>query len=157
MIEIPTKKCPTCHKEKSLSDFWKKNNHCIECMKKKWAARSTPEKRIQYSERQKKADDLNIARYLSRLARRRAKDKGLEFTIRPSDIQVVDRCPILGFQLVKNRGQWSDHSYSLDRVDSTKGYIPGNVRVISWKANFIKNDLTLEQAERMVKYMKGEL
>jgi hypothetical protein len=115
----------------------------------------TREKRDEYNANQRRADDLNIARYLIRNARKRAKEKGLDCTIRPADIHVPERCPILDVPLEKNRGQWKNNSFSLDRVDSSMGYVPGNVRVISWWANYLKSNLTLEQVENMVKYMKG--
>lgn len=152
-----TKLCRKCSKEKPLDQFYARNAVCIECNSKAWRERATPEKRIAWNERAKRFDDAHIAHYLIRQARKRAKKKGLECTIRPSDILVPERCPILGVLLKKNRGQWSNDSYSLDRIDSTLGYVPGNVRVISWWANYLKSNLTLGQAENMVKYMKGEL
>jgi hypothetical protein len=149
--------CKKCRETKEASQFWANNTVCIECNKKAWRERATPEKRREWLERQRKFDDLNIARYLLRQARKRAKAKGLECTIKPSDIHVGERCPVLGIQMVKNRGHWQNNSYSLDRIDSSRGYVKGNVRVISWWANFLKSNLTLEQAENLVKYMKGEL
>jgi hypothetical protein len=149
--------CRTCKLEKPLDQFWKNNVHCIECSKAKYQARLTLEKRKQYADRGRKFDELNIARYLLRYARKRAKAKGLECTIRPRDIHVPDRCPIFDVPLVKNTGTWSNNSYSLDRIDSSKGYVPGNVRVISWQANSLKSNTTVEQVERLLKYMKGEI
>lgn len=151
------KRCMKCQQTKEESQFWANNKVCIECNKKLWRARMTREKRDQYNERARRFDDLNIARYLLRQARKRAKAKGLPCTIRPSDIHVPERCPVLGVELVKNRGQWKNNSYSLDRVNSSMGYVPGNVRVISWWCNYLKSNLTLEQMERMVAYMKGEI
>jgi hypothetical protein len=46
---------------------------------------------------------------------------------------------------------------SLDRVDNTKGYIPGNVRVISRKANIMKADLTVDLLEKLINYIKNEI
>lgn len=40
-------------------------------------------------------------------------------------------------------------SPSLDRLDSSKGYVKGNVRVISKRANQLKNNATVEEM-RMV-------
>ena len=36
---------------------------------------------------------------------------------------------------------------SLDRIIPTKGYIPGNIAVISQRANCIKSDATSEEIE----------
>ena len=44
-------------------------------------------------------------------------------------------------------------SPSLDRIDNTKGYIKGNVKVISWRANAIKKDATLEELKALVNYL----
>lgn len=96
-------------------------------------------------------------RTLLKYAKRRAKAKKLEFDLKASDIPWTDACPVLGTTFTVNRGQDLGPSPTLDRVDSTKGYIKGNVRVISWKANQLKSDLTLEQVHRMYLYMKGEL
>lgn len=84
----------------------------------------------------------NIQLYLWQSARARAKQKGLEFSINVEDIIVPEICPILGLKMCYNRGDKKDNSYSLDRIDSTKGYIKDNIWVISLKANRIKNDST---------------
>ena len=64
-------------------------------------------------------------------------------------------CPVLGIELdwnVKiNGGQ--DNSPSLDRIDSTKGYIPGNVMIMSKLANAMKSNATSEHLVRFSKYM----
>jgi len=90
-------------------------------------------------------------------AKKRAKQSGLDFNIDKDDIIIPDVCPILGIPLQKHRVKFGYDSYSLDRVDSTKGYVKGNVRVISWHANNLKRALTIEQIERMLQYMRGEI
>lgn len=42
-------------------------------------------------------------------------------------------------------------------MDNTKGYIRGNIRVISNLANMYKGNMTIAQCERLLAYMKGEL
>lgn len=73
-------------------------------------------------------------------ARHRAKISGLDFNLELSDIVIPDRCPIFGNKFHKNPDRRD--SPSLDRIDSDKGYIKGNVWVISRRANIIKNDAT---------------
>jgi hypothetical protein len=43
---------------------------------------------------------------------------------------------------------------SLDKVDPTLGYVKGNVRVISMRANWLKQDATVEQLEQIARYMR---
>ena len=98
------------------------------------------------------------ARRLWGKSKKRARESGIEFTLTPQDIFAVfpDKCPILLIELAFVKGI-NDCLPSLDRVDNTRGYVPGNVRVISWKCNYVKKDLTLEQIERLYLYSKGQL
>ena len=71
-------------------------------------------------------------------AKKRAKKLKREFTIDVSDVVIPEYCPCLGVPLEKH----TDYAPSLDRIDPSKGYVKGNVWVISVKANRIKNDAT---------------
>lgn len=102
-------------------------------------------------------EQKSMIQAMLREAKRRAKGKGLPFDIGPEDIPWSDTCPILQIKLEKNRGNVQTHSPTLDRVNSKFGYVRGNVRIISWRANLLKGNLSLEEAERLVAYMKGEL
>jgi hypothetical protein len=86
-------------------------------------------------------------------ASRRAAKKGFEFNLTPQDIpNIPEYCPILNIKLEKHNGIGpSDYSPSLDRIDSTKGYVIGNVRIISNRANRIKSDSTFEDIENLYK------
>lgn len=83
--------------------------------------------------------------------KRRAKVEGLEFNLELDDIIIPDICPLLGIPLRRNKLGGGPDSPSLDRIDPTKGYIKGNVWVISMKANAAKNNLTLEEMQKLVK------
>ena len=61
-------------------------------------------------------------------------------------------CPVLGIPLKFNRGQLQDNSYSVDRIDSTKGYTIDNIEVISWRANRLKNNATVEELQKLSKH-----
>ena len=58
-----------------------------------------------------------------------------------------NRCALsnrpLVFNFQRNRGL--EHTASLDRIDSSKGYIPGNIQFISAICNYAKNDLSHEE------------
>lgn len=88
-------------------------------------------------------------------AKTRARNKGMEFNITPSDIVLPKVCPILGVELKENKGRSGafPDSYSLDRVDNSKGYIKGNIMVISQLANSMKASASKEQLIAFAKYI----
>ncbi len=91
-------------------------------------------------------------------ARARAKAVGLAFTIKLADIEQPEKCPILGIPLnYFVRGNPEYNSPSLDRIDNSIGYVPGNVQVISMLANTMKNKGTLEQCVLLGKWAAKEL
>jgi hypothetical protein len=54
-------------------------------------------------------------------------------------------CPILGIPIIKDikkeqKEVPNPNSPSIDRIDNSKGYVKGNVRVISHKANTMKHN-----------------
>lgn len=95
----------------------------------------------------------NPARQMLINARRRAHEKGLLFDLSEKDIQVPIKCPILGIPLVVGKKQ-SPNSPSLDRKDSSKGYTKENIAVISWRANDLKKNATINELESLLVWMK---
>lgn len=87
-------------------------------------------------------------------AKSRATRKGLEFTITVDDIVIPRVCPALGIPLMRGQERMTDSSPSIDRIDSSRGYVPGNVRIISNRANRIKSDATLAELEAVARYIK---
>lgn len=102
---------------------------------------------------------LNPEAYLLHTAKSRAKKKGFEFDISIEDIIIPEICPVLGIPLfIRQGGSGIDknpNNPSLDRIDSNKGYIKGNVKVISWRANDLKKNGTLEEFKQIVEYLNG--
>lgn len=91
-------------------------------------------------------------------AKSRAKSKGLDFNLVIDDIVIPELCPVLGVPLkVSTTGKADEYSPSLDRFDNNKGYVVGNIAVISYRANRIKVDATIEEVEKVLLYMKGEI
>lgn len=90
-------------------------------------------------------------------AKQRAKRRGLEFNLTLDDFEIPDVCPVFGKPLRKGTRGACDDAPSLDRVDSRKGYVPGNVKVVSFRANVLKNDATLEELEALVRYVRSAL
>lgn len=80
-----------------------------------------------------------------RNARHRADAEGLPFAITKADITIPSHCPILGIPLFRGPRGGRDHSPSLDKVRPELGYVPGNVIVISNRANRLKADATIKE------------
>jgi hypothetical protein len=90
-------------------------------------------------------------RILLTKAKNRAKRKGLEFNIDITDVVIPKKCPILGIDIITDvSGKYTHNSPSIDRIDNDRGYIKGNVRVISHRANALKGDATLEELKMVV-------
>jgi len=78
-------------------------------------------------------------------ARTRAKYKDLAFDLTNDYVYTLanDLCPIFNAPMsYGGTGKQVWNSASLDRIDPLKGYIQGNVAVISFKANTIKSNAT---------------
>ena len=90
---------------------------------------------------------------LFKLAKKRALKKGLEFNIELKDIHIPKRCPILKVLLICS----TRYSPSIDRIYPDKGYIKGNIVVISTLANSMKANATPKEllifAKNIKKYM----
>jgi hypothetical protein len=87
-------------------------------------------------------------------ARRRAKKRGLSCTIEFTDFIIPKRCPVLGIKLYPTFGGRGpkDHSPSLDRLDNRRGYVRGNIIVVSWRANRIKCDATPNELQKVARF-----
>ncbi len=86
-----------------------------------------------------------------RSAARRA---GVEFSLEFDQMDWPDICPVLGIPLIYESGHGSnnDNYASIDRIDNALGYIPGNVAVISLRANKLKRDASLEELQLLVSW-----
>lgn len=140
------KACVTCRRVLPFDRFSLAKNgifgryyQCKECRK--------PESKRYFANRSTEARLLHKAK--SRVAK-----SGKEFSINIDDITVPSHCPILGMPLARGTNEWYDHSPSLDRIDPNKGYVPGNVQVISHRANMLKSNATLEELEALLTWMK---
>lgn len=105
-------------------------------------------------EYQKNLREVNPVHALYINLKSAAKQKKLEFSIDESDIRVPIMCPIMQIPLKFNNKVHKNDSPSVDRIDTSKGYIKGNIAVISYKANTCKNNLTLEEVRRLLQYME---
>lgn len=98
-------------------------------------------------------DVSELKQQLCWYAKRRSFKKGLEFNIEPKDIHIPKKCPILKVPLICS----TRYSPSIDRIYPNKGYIKGNIAVISALANSMKANATPQEllifAKNIKKYM----
>jgi hypothetical protein len=133
---------------------WYENNKEIAKERVKEYQLRDPEK---HKIRQKNYRDSHKDKLWIGAAKQRAKEKGLDFSINEDDVVVPEFCPILGIPLFRIGKKHSDNSPSIDRIDSTKGYIKGNVQVLSHKANILKNSATLSELIFLGEWAKLQL
>lgn len=93
-------------------------------------------------------------------AKWRARRDNVSFSITVDDIIKLftegDKCPVLGIPMYFNFGGNgpAENSPSLDRLVPKLGYTPSNITVISYRANAIKRDASLEELQALVSWMK---
>jgi len=94
-----------------------------------------------------------LKQQLYRHAKKRALNKELEFNIELRDIHIPKKCPILKVPLICS----TRYSPSIDRIYPDKGYVKGNIAVISTLANSMKANATPKEllifAKNIKKYM----
>lgn len=95
-------------------------------------------------------------------ARYRGRKRGMEATITPADLDWPSHCPVLGIELdyparsgMRKRQHAQPNWPSLDRWDSSEGYVPGNVFVISYRANTLKNNGNIEEMLKVLAYLQA--
>ena len=100
--------------------------------------------------------NVNLKRLLQHL-KQSAKRRGLDFNLTESYLENLSfpiTCPILHVPLEYGKREYSEFKPSIDRIDSTKGYVKGNIQILSIKANRAKNNLSKEELEKFALYYK---
>jgi hypothetical protein len=118
---------------KESSKVWYEANKEKHKAKTKLWQQANPEK---VKAIQRKSRSSNDPRRLLRLVKARARVKNIDFNLEISDMVIPAVCPYLKTPFVygdKNTGM------SVDRIDNSKGYIKGNIEIISVQANRMKN------------------
>ena len=71
--------------------------------------------------------------------------KDVIFNLLPEDIFIPKYCPYLNLELKFEGCTYDNSYYNIDRIDSSLGYIKGNVQIISRLANLMKTNATINQ------------
>lgn len=100
--------------------------------------------------RRPRADKREIAVMRSvRYIRARAKPLGIPYAFGLSDLlPLPTHCPDLGIPLIYgNKTAHSPNSASIDKIVPELGYVSGNVRIVSYRANAMKQDASLVELQ----------
>lgn len=110
--------------------------------------------KVKWGNKDSANDKYQACRAKFRQKKANALRSGIEFTVDFGTLDFPTHCPILGIELdyFSENGR-QENNPSFDRKDCSKGYVNGNVFVISWRANRIKNDGTAEEHRRIVEWM----
>ena len=155
------KKCNKCNVEKDLNCFFyrkdtnKYRNECKEC-------HCITNKKYYYENGGREADSKRKSEYklsnpevhLLKSARERAKEKNIPFDITADDVIIPETCPVLGIPLKAGEKIVCHNSPTIDRIKPELGYVKGNIQVISYRANTLKNNATIEELEKVLEHLR---
>ena len=115
--------------------------------------------RERISARKRAAYAANPEKMIFSKAKYRAEKDGVPFDIGVEDIIIPELCPIFGFPLVVGISSTAgvSNSPSLDRIIPKKGYVKGNVWVISNRANIIKNNATWQELAQISEAVRKKI
>ena len=119
-----------------MKSYYQRNKH-------KWFR--TPEER-----RKTYLTEKATIQNLTDRARYRSRRDNREFNITKADVILPKKCPVLGVPIILGHKHFGP---SMDRVDNKKGYIKGNIRIISKRANTLKSDATREELKKIIEYI----
>lgn len=142
------KKCMRCKMEKCVNEFTFKDSRF--------------DKLDPYCKTCKSIENSKESSYISKMLTRakiRANKCGVPFHITLHDLIIPEKCPVLGIPLVfgnfEKKTAPQDNSPSLDRIIPELGYVPGNIAVISHRANRLKNSGTAEEHRLIFEWMES--
>jgi len=160
------KKCSFCKQNKELTEFYNdkrkldgKYVDCKQCRKRFKSVSTEAQKKKMRVWR-----SINLEKRILASVKCRAKKKNIPFNLDVSDIKIPEFCPVLGIKIkpkITNINDLTstttplDSSPSIDRIDPLRGYVKGNVVIISHRANYIKNAGTIKEHEMVINYMKN--
>lgn len=151
------KTCVKCLREKPLTEFTIRRDRgegarmarCKTCkgeQVKAWteARNADPEKFKAWKDHRQEYFNTTVSGAMHRKYRRMMlaikRGRNVECTITIPDLVMMFReqggiCPTTGWAMTFPDGTMRPDAVSIDRIDATKGYHLGNVRLVAWQAN----------------------
>lgn len=144
-----TKECFFCREVKPIDAFNRdvtrrdgRKSRCAVCTRREASEWNTvnPKKARARALRWQRA---NPSAYLYIATKSRAKRLGILFDLSKEDMIIPKVCPVLGIPIARSLTKGPrDGSPNVDRIIPSRGYVKGNVHIISALANRIKNNQT---------------
>jgi hypothetical protein len=170
LVSSFTKCCNNCKQYLPLDLFAtnqankdKLSSRCKPCDKKYQEERRVkePHKRLEYSRKyaSKRKQDINYRlQMLLNASKQRAKIKNIEHTLTLEQLKTIypkdNKCPVFGTELQFGDAGFRDNSPSIDKIDPKGGYTLDNVQILSWRANRLKVDASINELEMLLAFMK---
>ena len=172
--------CKKCQRERKKTTEYKKYQQEYEdrpqVKRRKRELESTPAARLKQQERRRSSEfkaylrnyrqgegfqeyrkgyaSKNSDRFMLNRAKSRSIKRGVPFSVLLHEIEIPLVCPVLGIVLERGKERHTDNSPSLDRIFPDRGYVPGNIAVISQRANRIKNNGTANEHRKIAAWMR---
>lgn len=122
---------------------------CVKCAKENCTERRKPG----YVSKGRALLPRKLERRLYAQAKYRAAKRGLEFTIVLADVPPLpEKCPVRGVVFSFGSSKNHDDAATIDRIDARKGYVPGNLVIVSWRVNRLKSNATLAELRQLVDF-----
>jgi len=149
----------------SKEEYWRNPEKYI-ALSKKWREdniEKDKDYKLQYyqehKEEYREQYELNIMKRKLNSAKDRAVKNNLSFNITEQDIKDVwpidNKCPALDIEFIIGGFDTMNYdSPSLDRIIPNKGYVKGNIQIVSALANNIMSNATPEQVIKVGQYFK---
>lgn len=161
--------CKMCNEEKRYNEYRQVNKNLNKGFKKRGGWLDIEGKRrytycqtceVNWSSKKYR---INPYRQIYYVSKKRALAKGIPFTLTREDYKELyancpKLCPVLGIKInhseIGSTKHQTDNSPSIDRITPSKGYVKGNVMIISALANRIKTDASIDQIKKVYEFLK---
>jgi hypothetical protein len=135
--------------------------HCVQCVRDYRKSKGHFRNAQWEKDNKQKRNDLrkewsinNPIKAMLNACRTSAKRKGIPFNLTEKDVVIPEKCPVFGFPLERGSIIRTNASPSIDRITPAKGYVKGNVIVVSWRANMIKGDASIYELEAVTRFYR---
>lgn len=146
---ITEKECTKCKRIKPASDFYKE---------KRYTTGLTSQCKKCIYDGQLNYRDKNYFMTTHHNKSSECRRKSLPYDLDPEYLESIwpTYCPVFGIELTPRKDRHVDSTPHLDRLDPEKGYVKGNVRFISRKANLIKSNATWKDIARVAIWLRKQ-